>query len=273
MENKPRFSILLDLGLSPHEALIYEHLLTFGPQKASKIAEEVKLGRANVYSILAQLSKKGVILEIEGKQSRFQVTDPSSLQRLMDAKREATRVLETGFTESLRAIVSVYQLAIGKPAIQMFEGVAGFEKALDQSLHATTEILTYIDPEALRGELIEINARYVKRRVAKRVAKRIIMPHTPAAVAYAEHMTVPYTQILLVDHFPTSFHTAMELYDDVTTYLTLRSEKIISVIMRDADIAELQRAQFEYIWRSGVEGRGRLFDGRIGVGASGSITT
>ena len=249
MGHSPRFPILLKLGLSEGEAEIFELLVEDGVQKARDLVKKSTHGRGNVYNILNSLIVKGLVLEISGTQKQYQAVDPSRLKTLLDKKKEETKRLESEFSESLASLSSLFKLSTGRPTIQVFEGLDGFEQALNDSLSAKTEILTYFDPAAVSGELAEINKRYVAKRRAKETQKRIILPDNQAARDYLGSMAGGFTQIILAKDFADGFLTAMETYDNKVNFLTLDKEKIISVIIEDGNIANLQRAQFEYIWK------------------------
>ncbi len=249
MAHKTRFPILLKLGLSEGEAEILELLVEGGTQKARNLVEKSTHGRGNVYNILNSLIAKGLVLEISGTQKKYQAVDPSRLKSLLDKKKEDMHRLETEFSESLISLFSLFTLSTGKPVIQIFEGIEGFEEALNDSLTAKTNILTYFDPAAITGKIAEINKRYVAKRRAKEIQKRIILPDNLAAHTYIHSMGGSFTEILLAKDFADGFLTAMETYDRKVNFLTLDKEKIISVIIEDENIANLQRAQFEYIWK------------------------
>jgi len=249
MEKETRFPILQKVGLSDGEAVLFSLLLESGKIKARDLVEKSGLGRGNVYNLLNSLTAKGLVLEILGAQKQYEAVDPSRLKKLLNKKKEETKRLEAEFTESLGAMTSLFNLSTGKPTIQVFEGIDGFEQALNDSLSATTEILTYFDPSAIVDEIAAVNSRYVTKRRNKKISKRIILPDNQAAHDYKNSMGGDLTDILLAKDFSGGFLTAMETYDNKVNFLTLTKEKIISVIIEDENIANLQRAQFEYIWK------------------------
>lgn len=121
-------------------------------------------------------------------------------------------------------------------------------KILEDSLTAKGEILTIVDPEALSTDILDIESRYIKKRVAKQLPKRVVMPNTPMARAWIAESETEYTQNRLVAGFAGGFSAAVEIYDDRLSYISLSGERIISVLINEKNMAALQRAQFEYLW-------------------------
>jgi len=267
MAHEIHYPILAKLGLSESEVLLYELLLESGRSKARDLIEPSGLGRGNVYNVLTQLQTKGLVLPIDGKQTLYEAVDPSSLQKLIDQQMNRMRQTEAEFKEALGQMTSTFNLSTGRPAIQIFEGIEGFEKALNDSLTASTEILTYFDPDAVVGDIAEVNRRYVKKRRERNISKRIILPDNKAAHDYLAQMGGSHTDVVLAKNFSSGFKTATEIYDNKVVFLTLDQEKIISVILEDSNIARLQREQFEYMWKK--ENQAAIRD--VSSSTSGSI--
>ena len=242
------YPILRDLGLNETEALVYELLLTRGALEARALVKPSGIGRGNVYNVLVSLEKKGLILSIQGTKTRYQATDPVTLRGLLEQKLQQAAVLETAFQQALPSLSSTFQLATGKPAIQVFEGLEGARQALYASLESKTEILTYFDVRALKGEMAEINNGYLKKRIERGIHKRIIVADTPEAHAFFDAQNSPFTQVVFLKDFLERPESAMEMYDGTVSYITLTEERRISLVIKDANIYALHKQQFEYLW-------------------------
>ncbi|MCR4279020.1 MAG: hypothetical protein NUV81_03945 [bacterium] len=246
--NTLHFPILKEIGLSENEALIYELLVELGPNKASDLVDPSGIGRGNVYNVLQQLQAKGLVIVREGKFQIYEATDPSALESLLERKREEMKQTESAFSLALRDLNSHFNLSTGKPAIQIFEGLDGAKKALHQSLESKKEILTYVDIHAINGLAADINKGYLKKRIEKKIQKRLLVADVPEAHAFFENQKTPFTKVAFVKDYPEQFATAMEMYDNTVTYLTLNKEKNISVIIRDPSIYAFHKQQFEFLW-------------------------
>lgn len=241
--------ILSRLGLAENEAKIYEILLLKGETKARDLLTDSGLSRGNVYNMLTSLTARGLIQVIEGKQQTYKVTDPTKLSSLVEERKRGIERLDAEFKETLPRMLSTFSLTTGRPTVRVFEGLEGFEEALADSLSAKKEICTYADFDALQGEFAAINARYVKKRLARGVGKRIIMAETSATREYVLKNVSTMTQVALIPNFPTGFKTAMEIYDDTVTYLTFSVEKVIAVLITDKAIASLEQQKFDFLWK------------------------
>lgn len=249
MAHSAHFPILIQLGLNESEALIYELLLEMGRKPAQDLVEPSALGRGNVYNILTSLKKKGLVTEIEGKKTVFEAAPPSKLATLLDRERSKIDQLSASFTGILPLLTSEYNLSTGKPTIQVFEGLDGAERAIFDSLESKTEILTYLDAASLSIEkFAEVNKRYLKKRIEKQINKRILVEDSPITRAFFEKQNTPFTQVAFVPNFAARFNTAMEIYDGAVSYLTMSPERQISMLIRDKNIYDMHRAQFDFLW-------------------------
>ncbi|HCC83628.1 TPA: hypothetical protein DEP96_02145 [Candidatus Uhrbacteria bacterium] len=242
--------ILTKLGLNANEAHIYELLLTKGRTKARDLLTDSGLGRGNLYNVLTSLVSQGLATVTEGKQQVYEAAEPSHLATLVDDQKRRADRLAQEFQGELPKLLSTFNLTTGKPAIQVFEGIEGFERALFDSLTEKGEVLTYIDVLALQGPFAEVNARYMKQRAKFGIAKRVIMADEPAIREFVKKNDSELTKVHLIPNFPVQFQTIVEIYGSRVAYLSLSSERCISVIIDDVNIANFERTRFEFLWTS-----------------------
>jgi len=242
--------ILSRLGLAENEAKIYEILLLKGETKARDLLEESGLSRGNVYNMLTSLTSRGFIQVIEGKQQTYRVSDPAKLSSLVEERKRGIERLDAEFKETLPRMLSTFSLTTGRPTVRMFEGIEGSEEALMDSLEAKTGICTYLDLGSIRGDFAEANARYVKRRVAKEISKRIIVADTKESRDFFRQQNSPLTDVVFIHDFPIGFRSAMEIYNDTVSYITLTADKTIAVLVTDPAIASLEQKKFDFLWKA-----------------------
>ncbi|MFA6018122.1 MAG: helix-turn-helix domain-containing protein [Patescibacteria group bacterium] len=241
--------ILSRLGLAENEAKIYEILLLKGETKARDLLSDSGLSRGNVYNMLTSLTARGLIQVIEGKQQTYKVTDPTKLSSLVEERKRGIERLDAEFKETLPRMLSTFSLTTGRPTVRVFEGLEGAEDAIMDSLDAKQGICTYLDLSSLRGDFADANARYLKKRIAKQIPKRIIVPDSQEAHDFFEKQNTPFTTVVFVKDFPTGFQTAMEMYNDTVSYLTMTPEKVIAVLIADRAIASLEQRKFDFLWK------------------------
>lgn len=241
------FPILKSLGLTETESILYELLLEMGPQLARDLVRPSGLTRGNVYNVLMQLNDKGFVTIAKGKQQHFQAVDPSELRRLLELQTEQIRRLDTEFTSTLPKLISKYTLSTNRPAIQTFEGYDGYKAAIDDLLQTSTEILTYIDTEALVGPLTKLDSYFEKQRVTKGIQNRIIVTDTPNTREIFKH-PLKLQQIAFLSNFPSGFKTALDIGDRTVTYFSLTDGKDIAVSITHPAMCDMHRQQFEFLW-------------------------
>ncbi len=250
----PGFSMYEDflqrLGLSQNEALIYNILLTRGKSEARDIVEQSGLGRGNVYNLLASLLQKKVIFMTEGKKQIYSVAHPERLLALLEERRHDIDRIAQEAKELMPKFISHMQIATGKPVLRFFEGLTGLEEAIEDSLTADERgICTFLDVTAFRGEIAEANTRYVKKRLAKGVAKKILVADTPEARSFFGPIAMPSTEVRYLEEYPQGIAAVTEIYNDTIAFFTLHETSSLAALMTDTTIATMQRAQFMYLWK------------------------
>lgn len=100
--------VLSDVGLTSSESKIYLSLVSSGPSPATDISKVTGIHRANVYSALYRLSKRGLVTTSKlDKHVLFSPNNPTVLLTLLKEKEDSLRslipqlVLQSGFNSSL----------------------------------------------------------------------------------------------------------------------------------------------------------------------------
>ena len=243
--------ILIDLGLTKDEATIYNSLLEYGQMPARTVALRSSIGRQLTYKILDDLIKKGIVEKKETgtKILLFVPVHPRELEKLLEKKKEEIRNTEKALDESLGGMISKYNLFIGKPNVQFFEGREGLSKVLRDSLNSKTEILTFADNEAMNKYYPELNKENIEIRKKSNIKKRLISIDTPYIRELAKKDIPGITERRVINSTE-KFAVAMQIYDNKITYITLDPDRVIGVIIEDKAIYEMQKIIFETLWTS-----------------------
>lgn len=124
------FDILMEIGLSPNEAKIYENLLSLGESTITQIALKSNIHRRNVYDTMDRLVEKGLVYQVIGKgDSIYRPVDPSKLSELIDEKQ---RKLEKVMPDFLKEYNEKPQLE----AVYFYKGIEGFKNYLRDILNS-----------------------------------------------------------------------------------------------------------------------------------------
>lgn len=242
-------NILTELGLTKDEATIYSVLLEGGFMPARTIAIKAGLGRPLTYKILDDLLVKSLIekKEVSNKVTLFSPVHPKELEKIIEKKKNDIENTKKALDESLGQMVSKYNLSIGKPNIQFFEGKDGIIKVALDSLSSETDICSFVDTETVLEIYPELNKEYVNKRLKNNVKKKIISTDCPLVREITRNDNKDFTEQRVVKQ-KLHFATIVMIYDNKVSFITLDPNKNIGIIIEDPDIYKTNKAIFDYIW-------------------------
>lgn len=245
-------NILSQIGLSAHEALIYELLLQNGEQKAAQIAIKSELKRGLVYKILSDLMEKGLVTKDEpaGKVASFTASHPDKLRDFADEHEKSATSARAAVEGVLPNLLSSFNLAAGKPGTRFYEGEEGIKKVWWDTLNQNAEILTMGDSEFLMKNFEKLNKAYFKERQKSKIKKRTLSNDSPFNRDVSKtYDTSGLTESRLLTAGPINFSSVvMQIYANKISYTVLSGETLIGVIIEDKQIYEMYRNLFEYLW-------------------------
>jgi sugar-specific transcriptional regulator TrmB len=248
----PVISALIQLGLAKNEAELYELLLNHPDATIPLLTQKSVFSRTMLYYILDNLIKQELVsLKKIGKKTVYAAEPPEKLQELIDRKEKEVLQQKNIFAEIKDILGSEYRLAHHKPGIRFYEGKDGFKEALYDTLTTTETIYSIVDADAVQDHVAEINTTYVKKRYEARKKKKILLLDTPRSREYLkDHPDDELTETRFLPKNIPLFHTGVQIYDKKILYQTLRADNIISVLINDPDINQLQRGLFEMMWEA-----------------------
>ena len=237
-------------GLSNQQATLYELLLSKGKERASRLVREVPWKRGVVYKILSELVGLGLVEETKtpGAVTTFAPKHPLSLKDLAERREREARDRSLSLESALPSLVSQFNLRIGTPGVQFFEGEAGVEKTLNDSLTSGKIIYTFADIEAVMKYIPDINTRYVAKRERLGIDKKALLLDNPFARDYMKTYHRLVTDVKLIAHDAAPFHSVMEIYDSKVSYITFEESRMIGVIIDNRAIFDMHKYLFEYLW-------------------------
>ncbi len=147
----------------------------------------------------------------------------------------------------------MYNLANNKPGIEFYEGVKGVEKILQDTLRNTDEVVySYVDSTTIEAQkaVLDIDQKYIKRRIKQKVQKKILMLKTPEAEQYVQKMkNNAFTEVRLIgDAEAEHFHSVCQIYNNKVAYITFAENTLTSTVISDASIYTLTKVAFEALW-------------------------
>ncbi|MBI4088891.1 hypothetical protein HY415_02240 [Candidatus Kaiserbacteria bacterium] len=246
---------LVQAGLSGEQARLYESLVKNGPSPASDAARRAAISRTLAYKVLGELATLGLVekREEQGKVTLFTAAHPLKLKELIEKREQAAKDALTALEGVLGQMTSQYNIAGGKPGVQFFEGAEGVRKVLEDSLTSKTEILQYADIEIIETRLKNINDDYLQARARRGIAKKLIVIDSDfTRRLYTTVTEEAKSEVRAIQKGDVPFDVSLQIYDGKISYLTLRAETPIGVIIADQSIYEMHRHLFLSLYEQAV---------------------
>ena len=238
---------LTQLGLSQKEAEVYLTLLGTGPASIRHIAAETEINRGTVYESLKKLMKRGLVSRSEHKgRKHFIAEDPEVLKHLFKDERRRLVTLRKELIKSLPVLQGMKTQSRKKPAIRIYEGLAGTRFVLEDVLKTIEKekkkkYFVYSSAD-IRKYLYKNFASFSDRRIAAGIKTKVI-----ALGGGGELRGLDERRWLTKNN---SAPTYIIIYADKAAMISLGERNIpISVIIEDQDLAQTQRLIFEELWR------------------------
>jgi len=248
---------ITNTGLTKEQAVVYEVLLKLGESTASTVVKAVPTGytisRPLVYKILEELIELDLAEKVDevGKIAKFTPKHPIAISKLIDKKKEKIEHTKKQFLTTSGKLSSLFNLSVGKPGVQFYEGEEGVWEVLLDSLSATGEIVTYADLEAISKYIPALNAEYSALREEKNIKKRGLVIDSLEARKFLKSYDGKNTNTKLISASEgfSPFQTIVQIYDNKVSYITLTDEYLMGVIVTDQFIADTQKYLFESLWK------------------------
>lgn len=232
---------LLELGLTPNEVTVYEMLLREGASLAGRITQQTGIHRRNVYDCLERLHKKGLVGFVKENNRRvYAASDPHILrERLEQQRRELDSLLPT--------MLAQYQALHEKRETLFFRGPQGIKQVLQDQLARGSEVLVLATTTAVEDVITHFFPRYQLSRKEQHIPTRMLFDET-----HRSHRTALRKLPLCTVRFAPDINRsplAQYIYGD-TVALIVYSKQPIAILIRQADIAQGFRENFEALWRA-----------------------
>lgn len=245
-------------GLSEKEASIYAYLLETGGAFPSDIAKHTGLNRTTTYKILAGLSIKGLVTELEKRKKFFyQAENPKSLERFASSQITIAKRQVESLGQILPILEGLYRASPNKPTIRFFEGeegvlnvyrdhVEGNNRYEMLSFSNTSDLMDFITPK-FRDE-------YIKKKEKIGITTRAILPNTDLDVGYNEEIYRNFPKKIWVKikniskkDFPSKCDLTIYGKNKVSI-INFNEPKMAGTIIEDQVIHDMMKMIFELSW-------------------------
>lgn len=245
--------ILEKVGLSEKEAQIYLLGLELGSQSASVFAKRAEVNRSSVYRILQNLINKGLMGSFDKNGVfYFESVPPARLLNYVDSRRNHLDACKMEISDMLSRFESLSSPLSPRPKIRYFEGFAGVQLVMEETLEATEPLRCYSSLHRWLDtpELADYIRAYGKRRVFERKIPLKALVHIS-----------DITQEYLQNEYPTELFdfrfipdgiaivdNEINIYNDKVAIVSLKPLDYFGVIIESPQIADTQKSIFELAW-------------------------
>ncbi len=237
------------IGLSPKQSFVYLALLDLGEAKMTDIAKQAGMKRPTVYLIIEELELLGLASSVvKGKKKFYAAAHPRRLAEL--TKYRAHQV-----EESMPELLARYGKDSQKPKVQMFEGVAGIEKAYREAytlLSNKEEGLWFGDVTFLQEQFPEVLRTYNKMIAELRDPKiRELVYGGEVARKWAQDMQSHLGKNHKIKYVPGKEFgfTDQLIIGNKIMYFSF-GETVFVLMVENKELAQTQRGLFEIAWNA-----------------------
>ena len=234
------------IGFSEKEVKVYMALLLLGRGTVTEISRKAGINRPTGYHILTSLESKG-LARATGKEPKqeYSAESPDRIEVLINEKIEQDKK----FLDEARAIIpelkSMHSIA-NRPKVMFYEGLDGIKQVYEDTLTATEPIVAYATYDDMHKTLPNYFPGYYKRRAAKGIFARGIVPATPLAYERMKENRNEARDLVLVSADKYLFSPDIEVYDNKVMIASWREK--LGIIIESEEIADAMKKIFELAW-------------------------
>lgn len=238
-------SVLIQLGYSEKESVVYLAALELGAASASEIARRAGVNRATTYSVLEVLMKKLLITSIEiDNEKRFVAESPEQIERhLIDEERELALRKKLA-QEKMPTIMRLHSKLGAQPKIRYIEGIEGLRKMQREYEGYEEDIIQIVGYDfflQMREEVVEGHREKLIK--SKRKIRSIFV--TDNDIQFPKELSIEYVTISpsLVD-----VRGEMTVCGDRLVLFSY-TNGVMAVEILSATLAQMVRETLELAWR------------------------
>jgi len=249
-------------GFNDKEALIYVSVLELGGAYPSKVATYCGLNRTTVYHVLATLSIKGLVSEIEKKNKYFYSAEKPD-KVIGFAKRQINLAEEKLdlMKNILPDIEGLYGANGERPKVSYYEGIDGLLSIYTDMIEISKpyEMLAFSRADELEAFIPKkFFDNFIKTKAEKGITTRGIIPDTPENRKYSERLFAgvdkkfwPKRKYIPKEKFMYSGEITM-YGDSKISIINFEKNALTGIIIEDKSLNHAMRTIFELSWNSNL---------------------
>jgi sugar-specific transcriptional regulator TrmB len=250
---------LIKLGLTKKEAAVYLSCMELGIASAvSIIAKKAVINRTTTYDILNNLIEKGiVILRMQDEHSYYEALPPAKLVAHLKEQSDKFNRMAKEATALLPELETHYRVS-GRPKVYFYEGEEGLIRVYEETLTSTEEILAYASIQANQEAVPWYFPNYYKRRTAKGIPIRGLIPDSPAGREryLLDKEELRRSRLLPINKL--NFSTEVNFFDNKMMIADWQEK--LGIIIESPEIVKVFKQTFELAWEAAEKYHNRILE-------------
>lgn len=242
-----------DIGLNEKQARLYLFVLEHGAQTATELAKALGEQRTNIYLLAEELEQKRLLERDETKPVvHFVASSPVRVQRLLQQEQKRLADQAAQLRKAMPELLGLHQLASPKSGIAYFEGLKGYAAALDDQIrpnHREVCVFGATILDELRPDAWKVLIDKLQKRGRAGIKTRIIFEEALRESTTLSTNHSPVLKRTMKARFwgESPYEGEIAVYGN-TVVLTSYDEKLVSLVVRNKQIAATFQAVFDTAW-------------------------
>lgn len=229
---------LINYGLSEKEVRLYLLCLKAGETTANRLIELSGLARGTAYDILGRLKSRGLISSfVRVKTTYFQANDPNILIKALEEKK-------TNIQRIIPKLKKIHKLLSKKLIIEVFEGIVGVRKILDDILDNCKEVIIMGNEKYARELMAHHPENFRVRRLEKKIKIKNLLEESETARILKDDR---YSKVKHLQQLKDSKEVLI-IYNNVTVHIIME-EPITTIKIISKEYTGTQKLMFDNLWR------------------------
>ena len=239
------------LGLNENEAILYALMLKHPKSTVQELETRAPFPRTMLYYVLKQLASIGLVSAVkDGWRTTYIAENPDRLYDLLAERERGFGSDAQAVRELIPELKNKYRLAGHRPDTRMFEGIEGYQKALDDMIVSKPDVIrAYADMGGTQKPGIEVRESHEHRRIAKKMKKRVLFLDSERARAALKRRPYDdYTQFRAVAKPLPGLGVDFQLYSGKILYTSYDDREPTALLTEDTALSAMQTGLFDILW-------------------------
>lgn len=241
--------VLIGIGFSHKEAVIYLAALELGPQPASIIAQQAHINRSTAYVILKSLMRKGVISTFTKNDIKyFNALEPTSLLQYIQRSTQELNKFKKQIEDNIGEFKELVNPLSERPKVRFFEGLSGVKTVYEDTLNEEAPIFAFESIDAMPQEVkAYIFNEYIPKRVSEKIPAKTIVIDSKQGRQFKKEDKKSLRESKLVKG--KGLNIEINIYGGKVAFMTYHEAKYTGVIIENKSIADALRFIFHLVWQ------------------------